>query len=92
MHSADGHTIAYSGDTEWTDNLLKVARGADLFICEAYYFDKKVKFHLDYTTLMARKAELECNRLVLTHMSADMIRRLCDVAGEWAEDGKTIEI
>jgi len=88
----EGRTIAYSGDTEWTDNLLKLARGADLFICEAYYFDKKVRFHLDYTMLMARKAELECNRLVLTHMSADMIRRLGDVTSEWAEDGKTIEI
>jgi len=88
----EGRTIAYSGDTEWTDNLLKLARGADLFICEAYYFDKKVRFHLDYTMLMARKAELECNRLVLTHMSADMIRRLGDVTSEWAEDGQTIEI
>jgi ribonuclease BN (tRNA processing enzyme) len=86
----DGRIIAYSGDTEWTDNLLRIARGADLFICEAYYFDKKVRFHLDYATLMARKAELECKRLIVTHMSADMIGRLGDLTTECAEDGKTI--
>ena len=25
-----GHTIAYTGDTEWTEVLVEVARGADL--------------------------------------------------------------
>src|SRR5262245_49105183 len=27
-----GKVLAYSGDTEWTDTLLDVARGADLFV------------------------------------------------------------
>jgi len=87
-----GRTIAYSGDTEWTNSLLTVARGADLFICESYFFDKKVKFHLDYATLMERKSDLGCKRIVLTHMSEDMLGRLGDVDVEWAEDGKTILI
>src|SRR5581483_6959790 len=37
-----GKVIAYSGDTEWTDALMQAAFGADLFICEAYFYDKKV--------------------------------------------------
>jgi NAD(P)-dependent dehydrogenase (short-subunit alcohol dehydrogenase family) len=32
-----------------------------------------VKFHLDYQTLAAHKAALTCRRLVLTHMSDDML-------------------
>lgn len=44
--------IAYSGDTEWPDALFQAAQGADLFICEAYSFDKKMKYHLDCETLM----------------------------------------
>ena len=32
--------VAYSGDTEWTDALIRAARGADLFICNCYFFDK----------------------------------------------------
>jgi ribonuclease BN (tRNA processing enzyme) len=82
--------IAYSGDTEWTDALAKAARGADLFICEAYFFDKKIKYHLDYQTLLSHREELGCRRLVLTHMNEDMLRRLPQVDSEWAEDGKRI--
>ncbi len=34
---SDGETLfAYSGDTEWTEALVAVADGADLFICECY--------------------------------------------------------
>jgi ribonuclease BN (tRNA processing enzyme) len=88
----DGRIIAYSGDTEWTDTLLSVAEGADLFICEAYYFDKKIKFHLDYETLMAHRAGIQCKRLVITHMSEDLIARLGDLAVEYAEDGKTVVV
>jgi ribonuclease BN (tRNA processing enzyme) len=87
-----GRIIAYSGDTEWTDSLLTVARDANLFICEAYFFEKKVKFHLDYASLMEHRSRLGCKRLVLTHMSEDMLDRLGEVEVECAEDGKTILI
>jgi ribonuclease BN (tRNA processing enzyme) len=85
-----GKSIVYSGDTEWTDNLINVARGADLFIAEAYFYEKKIKFHLDYQTLMERKAELDCKRIILTHMSNDMLRRLDRLELEYAMDGKEI--
>lgn len=88
----EGRTVAYSGDTEWTEALGKVAAGANLFICEAYYFEKKIKFHLNYHSLMEQKARLGCKRLVLTHMSDDMLKRLFEVQMEWAEDGKTITL
>jgi ribonuclease BN (tRNA processing enzyme) len=88
----DSKVIAYSGDTEWTDALVDVARDADLFICEAYYFEKQMKYHLDYRTLMAHREELRCRRLIVTHMSADMLSRLGDVEVECAEDGKGIEL
>jgi ribonuclease BN (tRNA processing enzyme) len=87
-----GGTVAYSGDTEWTDELLEVARGADLFVCEAYFFDKRVRFHLDYRTLAAHRAALRCKRLVLTHMSADMLAHVGDVDAECAEDGTVITV
>jgi ribonuclease BN (tRNA processing enzyme) len=84
--------VAYSGDTEWTDSLVDVARGADLFICEAYYFDKKVKYHLDYATLASHAPELSCRRLILTHMSADMLAHLPDLGVEAAADGLELEL
>jgi ribonuclease BN (tRNA processing enzyme) len=84
-----GKVIVYSGDTEWTDALVEAARGADLLICEAYFFDKKVKFHLDYQTLLANRARLETRRIVLTHMSKDMLDRE-GLEMERASDGMTI--
>jgi ribonuclease BN (tRNA processing enzyme) len=87
-----GKVIGYSGDTEWTDTLVQAARGADLFICEAYVFEKKIKYHLDYRTLMDRRTQLECRRLMLTHMSDDMLQRLQGLDADWAEDGKRIVV
>jgi len=87
-----GKVIAYSGDTEWTDALVDAARGADLFICEAYFFEKKIKYHLDYRTLMEHRTRLGCRRLILTHMSHDMIQRVGSLDVEWAEDGKCVVV
>jgi ribonuclease BN (tRNA processing enzyme) len=84
--------IGYSGDTEWTEALVETARGADLFICEAYYFEKKMKYHLSYQTLMEQRPRLDCRRLVLYHMSEDMLQRLPGLDVEWAEDGKNIVV
>ena len=82
--------IAYSGDTEWTDSLLEAARGADLFICEAYFFRKKIKYHLDYETLLGRRPQLGCRRMILTHMNQDMLDQLKGSELECAEDGREI--
>ena len=39
-----------------------------LFVCEAYTFERKIRYHLDYATLRAEAARLGCRRIVLTHM------------------------
>jgi ribonuclease BN (tRNA processing enzyme) len=87
-----GRTICYSGDTEWTDALITAARAADLFVAEAYCWDRKVKFHLDFATLWAHRDAIAAKRLVVTHMSPDMLGRLGDLPCEYAEDGKTLAI
>src|SRR2546423_957174 len=55
---AEGCVIAYSADTEWTETLVPLARDADLFIAEAYYYEKIVKNHLSLTTLEAHLGEI----------------------------------
>jgi ribonuclease BN (tRNA processing enzyme) len=88
----DGRVIAYTGDTEWTDSLLDAGRDADLLIAEAYFYDKTVGYHLDYRTLAGRIDEIGAKRLVITHMSAEMLARLDSLDCEFAEDGKSIEL
>ena len=89
---ADGKIITYSGDTEWVENLVPASKGADLFITEAYFFDKVVKNHLAYQTLMEHRHELGVKRLVLTHMGPNMLANLAGVSCDFAHDGKIIEI
>ncbi|MFI5023389.1 MAG: MBL fold metallo-hydrolase [Alphaproteobacteria bacterium] len=89
---AGGKVVSYSGDTEWSDALVPAAEAADLFIVEAYFFEKPVKFHLSYRTLLDHLEALKPKRIVLTHMSADMLGRLGEVRHEAAEDGMVIEL
>ncbi len=89
---ASGHVVTYSGDTEWTDRLLTAAAGCDLFICEAYFYEKRVPFHLDYSTLMQHRSQFDCKRIVVTHMSQDMLSRLGDLDLEAAHDGFEISL
>lgn len=87
-----GRVLAYSGDTEWTDALPGLARGADLFICECTFFEQRVPGHLDYRTLAGRRKLLDCRRLLLTHLGEEMLGRLHEVDAETASDGMLIEL
>jgi ribonuclease BN (tRNA processing enzyme) len=86
----EGRIIAYSADTEWTDTLIPAAREADLLIAEAYTYDKVVKNHLSLTTLQAHLGEINARRVILTHMSDDMLGRLDGLPYAAAEDGMVV--
>jgi ribonuclease BN (tRNA processing enzyme) len=90
--TAAGAVVAYSGDTEWTDALVDVSAGADVFACEGYFFDKKVRYHLDYKTLEQFVPQLSAERVIVTHMAADMLDRLNDLTLEAAFDGMVIPL
>ena len=89
---AEGRVIAYSADTEWTETLIPLARDADLFIAEAYYYDKVVRNHLSLKTLEAHLPEIKPKRLILTHMSDDMLERLDTLGYTAASDGMVVEL
>jgi ribonuclease BN (tRNA processing enzyme) len=87
-----GRLVTYSGDTEWTDGLLQAARDADCFVCEALTFDKKLRFHLDYTTVRAQRDRFGARRIVLTHMGPSMLERRTDSEFECASDGLVLNL
>ncbi len=88
----EGRVIAYSGDSEWTPALAEVAAGADLFIAEAYSFEKAIPYHLSYRALLSNRAELRARRIVLTHLGPETLSHLGDLELEHASDGTTIEL
>ncbi|KUG02762.1 ribonuclease z [hydrocarbon metagenome] len=87
-----GKVIAYTGDTEWTENLIPFAALSDLLIIESYFYQKTVRYHLDFKTIEANAAHLQTKKLVLNHMSADMLRNLDGIAFEYSEDGRIFEL
>jgi ribonuclease BN (tRNA processing enzyme) len=70
--------------------LILLSAGARLFIYEASFYDKRPPSHLDYRTLMQNCSRLGCKRLILTHMSPDMLARSSEVPIETAHDGMEV--
>jgi ribonuclease BN (tRNA processing enzyme) len=89
---AEGRIICYSADTEWTEALIPAAREADLFIAEAYYYDRIVKNHLSLKTLEVHLDKINAKKLILTHMSDDMLGRLDKLPYSAAMDGMIVEL
>ena len=87
-----GRTIAFSGDTEWTEALVPLAAGADLFVCECYAAEPKGRYHLDYQTLARHRGDLACSLLLLTHLGATALAARPRFEAEIAEDGMVLEI
>lgn len=88
----DGQIIAYTGDTEWTDQLIHAGKDADLFIVEAYFHTKEVRYHLNLKALEAHLDAIAPKRIVLTHMSDDMLKELDNVRWQAAYDGLEVKI
>jgi ribonuclease BN (tRNA processing enzyme) len=87
-----GTVIAYTGDTAWTPAITEAAAGADLLIAEAYHWDKPVPHHLRYADLADHAREITARRVVLTHMSADMLARQQQAIHQTARDGLAITV
>ena len=65
----------------------RTSRGADLFICECTQERRGYPYHLSLEELEPRRRELDCGRMVLTHLGPEM-RARSDYRGfEVADDG-----
>lgn len=90
---ADGSVLAYSGDTGPSDALVKVARGADVFVCEATLEhggdDGELRGHLSAEEALAAGRAAGAKRLILTHRPAE---RPLPPGSELAYDGLELEV
>jgi ribonuclease BN (tRNA processing enzyme) len=72
--SLDGKSIALSSDTGWCDQLIELAKGADVFACEATYLDadpEVMKSHGHLSAIQTGEAAVAAGvkTLVVTHTS-----------------------
>jgi ribonuclease BN (tRNA processing enzyme) len=87
-----GRVVAYTGDTEWTDDVARIAHAADLFIAECYFYEKPIKWHLNYPAIAAHRSEFGARRVILTHMSKEMLAHVGQVPEECARDGLVVTL
>jgi ribonuclease BN (tRNA processing enzyme) len=72
--------------------LVDAARDADLFVCEAYTFDRLIRYHLDHATLVRHLDRIHARRVILTHLGPDMLARRHEAAVECADDGLIVDV
>lgn len=87
-----GRTLGYTGDTEWTEALYDLAQGCDLLISECFAYAPPAPGHLDYQTLLAKRSQLACRRLVLTHPGPDVLARSDELEIPLLADGQVLNL
>ena len=96
LRVTDGQkTFAYSGDTQWTEALLPIAAGADLFMVECYDYERDLTGHMNWKTIKQRLADFTARRVMLTHMNHTMLARLDEARAAGvliAEDGLVLDL
>jgi ribonuclease BN (tRNA processing enzyme) len=101
--SAGGRTLAYSADTGVSDDLITLARGADVFLCEASYLegeDNPPNIHLTGKEAGEHAKRADVGSLVLTHLVpwGDADRTLAEATAAYDGDlsvaapGRVIDI
>jgi ribonuclease BN (tRNA processing enzyme) len=91
--SANATVLAYSGDSGPSDQLVELARDADLFVCEATLLEPNpeggVRGHLSGAEAVAAFEASGAKRLLLTHRPFE---RPLEDSLEQAHDGMELEI
>jgi ribonuclease BN (tRNA processing enzyme) len=85
-------SIAYSGDTGWFEGLPKAVAGSGLFICECTLERAELDFHLSLEELREHRDDLDCGRMLLTHLGEGMSRRRGQIEFETADDGLAVKL
>jgi ribonuclease BN (tRNA processing enzyme) len=92
--SDGGTTLAYSGDTEWTDALLPIADCAGLLIIECSGYAGRIPHHLTWEILKPRLPQLRAQRIMLTHMNPTALAHLDEIRAAGvlvAADGDVVD-
>jgi ribonuclease BN (tRNA processing enzyme) len=87
-----GRTVAYTGDTAWTEALLDLSREADLLINECTMNEREVSNHLSYPRLLEGLAGHPVGRVILTHVGPELLEHRAALEFEVAEEGMAIAL
>lgn len=88
----EGKTLAFTGDTGWTEELVRLCSGVDLLITECTFLEASIDIHLSYEEIAQHRDRLAAKRILLTHLGMDVRKREEDIPLPLADDGLVIEL
>ena len=98
---AESGAFVYTGDTEYSESVIELARGADTLLIEcAFPDDAPVPGHLTPSLVARIASEAGVNRVVLTHIypATDLLDLVSEVGHDFdgevivAKDGLTLDV
>lgn len=84
--------LAFSGDSRWTETLVELSDGAEVFLCECGQALPGKPKHCSLEELRLHRSRLRCKQLFLTHLGQDVLDLLPLPDFEVLEDGLEIQI
>lgn len=88
-------TIAYSGDSEWCENLLAAGDNADLYVLECDGYDRPIPGHNYWVELKTHLPRFRTDQIVLTHLGPDARANAYQMGDKGlliAEDGMKLSV
>lgn len=88
----DGQQLVFSGDTPWSDDLLRESENADLFLCECTDFQRSSGRHIRYADIEKNHKSFACGELLLTHLGPEVQARVAEIPEHTAHDTLTVRL
>ena len=87
-------SVTFSGDTDYTNNLVKLSSGTDLLVAECSFPERKVEGHLNLETLQKIVDEARPERVLISHLYPewDDFHGVLHAPYLLGEDGMEIEV
>ena len=67
----EGKSVVFSGDTDYTHNLVRLAEGADLLFVECSFPERKAPGHLNLAEVQKVVDQAKPRRVILSHLYPD---------------------
>lgn len=88
----DERALCFSGDTGWTESLPDTVGEVSLFIAECTLLEEGFEYHLSHERLESERRRFRADRILLTHLGADVLGERDRVQFETADDGLRLKI
>lgn len=88
--TAGGRVLAFSGDTSWHENLIRISKNADLFICECNLWEGENSAHLSWEVLQHYLQEISAKEIRLTHAGDEVLERQSELPLKVLQEGEKL--